>query len=99
MREKAAGIDLEARARKHEEQAAKEGMTSTEYGFLKYGYLKAELSAKPDETLEQTKARGEELGRKEFEEWNAQNKDLMRMVMNLPEKWRKSLLAKIRSRM
>jgi hypothetical protein len=99
MREKAAGIDLEARARKHEEQAAEMGITSTELGLLKYGHLEAELSAKPDETLEQTMARGNELGHKMIEEWKAQDRDLIRVIMSLPEKQRRKLLAEMRSRM
>lgn len=55
--EEAAGIDLESRRRENKEQAAKMGLTLTEYGLLKYASLEAELSAKVDETLEETAAR------------------------------------------
>ena len=46
---------------RNEKEAAKLSLTSTEYGLLKYAHLKAELSAKPDETLEQTRVRANKI--------------------------------------
>jgi hypothetical protein len=73
-----------------------DGLTATEYGLLKYAYLKAELSAKPDETIEQTKARANEIWKQELQKQREQEKVFINAVMSLPEKYRKSLLRKMR---
>jgi hypothetical protein len=55
-------------------------------GFLKYAYLEAELSAKPDETLEQTQARAKKIWHDKLLEEEAQERDLMRVIMGLPKR-------------
>lgn len=92
----------EARKRKAREKnrkrAAELGLTSTEYGLLKYAHLKAELSAKPDETLEQTKVRALKIWHEEVEKSNAEHQRLIDMIMSLPdEKQRRMMMNKMRS--
>lgn len=74
-----------------------DGLTATEYGLLKYAYLKAELPAKPDETIEQTRARAKEIWKEELQKQKEEEQRFMDAVMSLPdEKQRRQLINRFR---
>jgi hypothetical protein len=96
-------LAAKARARKRENRkraakmAAEIGLTLTEFGLLGYAHLGAELSAKPNETVEETNARTIELWHKKVEDWRAEEKRLIDAIMSFPEKERRKLLARMKS--
>jgi hypothetical protein len=90
--------NLKARKRENRKKAAEMGLTLTEFGLLSYAHLEAELSAKANETVEQTNARAKAIWHKEVEDWRAEEKRLTDTITSLPdEKERRKLLARMRS--
>jgi hypothetical protein len=93
----AAGVDFETRRRESRKRAAELGLSERDYGELKYAYLKAELSAKPNETLEQTRARAKEIWKQEVQKHRKKERYFMKAIMSLPEKEKRQLMNKMRS--
>jgi hypothetical protein len=97
------GIGLESittrrrRRRKEYSKRAKEmGLTYSEYVLLNYAYWVAELSSKPDETVEQTQVRANEIWQKEVQSQRENEQRLIDSIMSLPENERKEFVNKMR---
>jgi hypothetical protein len=82
-------LHLEARKKEHRKRAKEMGLTPSEYGLLKYAYVKADVSAKPDETVEQTRIRANRIYQKELQKERENEQKIIDAVMSLPEKYRK----------
>jgi hypothetical protein len=76
--------------------AQKMGITIEELSLLYYAKLKAQMSAKSDETLQQTEIRAMKIWREEVDQWNAERQMLINHIMSLPENQRKIMMNRMR---
>lgn len=86
----------EVKRARNKRMAQKMGITIEELSLLSYAKLKAEMSAKPDETLEQTDVRALKIWHEEVDQWNAERQMLIYHIMSLPEKQRKIMMNRMR---
>lgn len=81
---------------KTEKPYSKSNLSKIEYGLMKYAHLKAEATAKFDETVEETRARANKIWKEEIQWHREQSQMFIHAVMSLPEEHRRELLDQMR---